>query len=131
MRRVRWLMLISGITLFIIASLRGEIMDAVIAFGTAAVLGFWIDVVGIKVLALWSYPRQPFPGIKYFGLVVPSWGVFGTLINLSWEWSAAPWWSGLIAITLCLLLFMELSNILTKSWEYEVPKWLVFIGWFP
>jgi len=123
-------MLLIGIALFLAASSRGEIKEAAIAFAIGIFSGFIIDYVGVGKLHLWYYPRQPFPGMRHFAFVVLSWGVFAMTINLIWNWIDN---FGIVLGALFLGQFAayEAVNLITKSWKYYAPAWLVLIGWFP
>jgi len=126
--RLRWLILIYGIVLLLIAGLREEIMDAVLAFCLGVSSGFLVDWLGIKKLEFWDYPRQPFLGLRYFAITLPDWGVIGMMINLLWNWIEASWLS-FIAVTIAIFLTHDLPNLKTKSWNYYAPLWLVVAGW--
>ncbi len=126
--KLRWLILICGIILFLIAWLRGEIIDVAIAFGLGIFAGFFIDWLGMKVFRFWDYPRQPFLHWKYFVIALPDWGVIGMIINLLWNWVENPWLAFPVVVT-ALFITHDFPNLKTKSWNYNVPIWLAVIGW--
>ena len=126
--RLRWLILICGIILLSLAWLRGEAIDALLALGLGLSGGFVLDWLGIKKLHLWDYPRQPFPEPRYFLIALPDWGVIGMTINLLWNWIEIPWLA-LITIAVVIFLTHDLPNLITRSWTYHAPTWLVAIGW--
>jgi len=126
--RLRWLILICGIILLSLAWLRGEAIDALLALGLGLSGGFVLDWLGIKKLRLWDYPRQPFLGLKYFIIALPDWGVIGMTINLLWNLIEIPLLA-FIAVAVVIFLTHDLPNLLTRSWQYHAPMWLVAIGW--
>ncbi|MEK9134839.1 MAG: hypothetical protein AAB451_00835 [Patescibacteria group bacterium] len=138
MIRVRWFVWALGVTLLTVAYFRGELRELTISFCLGMIGGFFFDIVGVKMMNLWYYSRQPFLSWKYFSIVVSAWGVFGVAINLLWEWIIALMGpslrvslSAFIVVTLILLLFHELPNLKARNWKYNTPAWLVIIGWFP
>jgi hypothetical protein len=126
--RLRWLILTCGIIFLSIAWLRKEVIDAVIALGLGLSSGFVLDWLGIKKLHLWDYPRQPFLGLKYFIIALPDWGVIGLTINLFWNWIETPWLA-FVVVAVVLFLTHDFPNLITRSWHYNAPIWLVAIGW--
>lgn len=130
--RMRWFVLIGGITLFILGLFRGELWEVGISFIVGLAGGLLTDIVGVGKFKLWHYPRQPFPGRHYFLITLPAWGVFGVAVNLTWNWMGSV--SLLIssaAITTGLFLFHEVPNLKTKSWVYRAPSWIIVLGWLP
>ena len=130
MLRFRWLMLMAGIVLFLVALHNGDINKALSAFIIGVAGGFFIDCVGCGILHFWEYPRQPFPGVKHIFIVLPSWGIFSITINLLWDGVRNPW------LIFVLLFFVQMTiyeavNKKTESWIYFTPAWLVIVGWFP
>lgn len=126
---MRWFALCCGIVLFLIALRRGETNEALIAFIVGGISGFILDIVGVKILHFWKYPRQPFPRRKYLAIVVPAWGVFGMTINLLWDWIDISWLAFCL-LTAGLVFIYEAPNLWTKSWEYNgSPRWLIGTGW--
>jgi len=130
-------MLACGVVIFAAAYFRREAIDAFVAFVAGAILGFIIDCFGVWKFRLWNYTRQPFLEGNYFFLVLPSWGVFSVVVNLSWRWIELSWRVSPLVIfpvmTFILFVGFEILNSKTKSWSYSalIPIWLVFIGWFP
>lgn len=123
--------MICGIILFFLAFLKGEILDALIAFAIGMPIGLLIDWVGIKKLRWWILFHQPFLRAKYFAIVCPVWGVISLTTNLLWNWMETPWWIPFVGLTVCMIVFYEVPNLWTKSWKYNTPTWLVIAGWFP
>jgi hypothetical protein len=128
--KIRWLIWMCGIVFLFIAYLRGAMIDVATAFILGSCAGFFIDWLGVKIMHLWRYPRQPFLGGKYFAIVVPAWGIFGVAVNFLWDWIGVSWLA-ILSITTALFLLHELPNLKTRSWEYSVPMWLVGCGWVP
>ena len=128
--RVRWIVLVIGIALLWVASEKGEMRNASIAFGIGAAGGFLLDAIGTK-FRFWVYLRQPFLSSKYFLIVLPAWGVFGMAVNLAWDWWGVTPWLALTIITIGLFILHEIPNLKVKSWEYNVPLWFVFLSWVP
>lgn len=126
--KLRWLILLCGIVLLLIAWLRGETIDAAIAFSLGAFAGFFIDWLGMKVLRFWDYPRQPFLHWKYLVIALPDWGVIGMMINLLWNWVETPWLAFPVVVV-ALFVTHDLPNLKTKSWHYYVPMWFAVTGW--
>lgn len=106
-------------------------MYTLISFILGFLGGFLIDILGVKIMKLWKYPRQEFLTIKYFAIVLPAWGVFSVAINLVWGWLFKEFFIAVTTITLILFLIHELPNLKTDSWEYYTPTWLVVLGWPP
>lgn len=132
MMRWRWVELLLGITLFSLAAARGELKNFFIAFAIGAVIGFIIDLIGIAWLHLWVFPRQTFLSKEYFALVIPGWGIFGSLVNALWDYSHdLPSWLIFLLLTAMLFFLCEFSNLKTKTWKYRAPWWTIVLGWFP
>ena len=129
----RWINLVLGLMLFSVACLRGEAENAYLSFIVGAIGGLLIDFIGVKQLNLYAYPGQKFFTQDYLCIVIPSWGVFGMLINLPWNWflNKEIEFVSLTLFTIILIILFELSNLKSKSWEYYIPAWIVFIGWVP
>ncbi len=102
-----------------------------IMFLEGMVGGFIIDNIGIRA-GYYYFPRQPFLSLEYFTIVIPCWGVFGLLINCLWNWFGKEKFIRGMAMTLFpLFAFYEGTNILTNSWVYHTPFWVVGLGWMP
>lgn len=130
--RMRWFVLAGGIILGILGFLRGELWEAGISFCTGLAGGFALDLLGVEILKLWYYPRQPFPSKLYFLITLPSWGVFGAAVNLTWNsMGSMSLFVSSTTIIIGLLLFHEVPNLKTKSWVYRTPSWVVILGWIP
>lgn len=100
------------------------------AFLEGMVGGLLIDVVGIGA-GYYYFPRQPFLSLEYFAIVIPCWGVFGLFINCMWQWIGQEQLiRGMIA-NIPLFMFYEGTNLLTGSWIYTVPFYVVALGWIP
>ena len=131
----RWISLTLGIILTIAGLLKNQSSLVLMTFLLGMISGLLIDLIGVGKLGLWSYSRQPFLKKKYFAFVVPAWGIFGMLINLTWNWFVhSTIWEHLLfflAITTVLLILYEVPNLKIKSWQYCTSKWLVILGWFP
>ena len=125
--KIRWPMLLCGIIFLFLAYWQKELTLAIVSFLVGMTVGFSLDLVGVKKLGLWNYPRQSFMGKHYFGIVVPAWGIFGMSLNLILNWFVMSW----TVIAIIFLVLYELSNLRTRSWQYHTPHWLVVIGWFP
>lgn len=131
---MRWVALATAMVLFPLAYKTGETVEAVLAFFAGALSGLFLDLLGVRKLKLWNYPRQPFLSKKYFSIVVPAWGVFGMTINLLWAWfggSTVPLMVLVMFITLGLLIVYEFPNLNSKSWEYYASFRVIIPGWFP
>jgi len=121
-----------AIGLLCLAYLKGELREAGIAFAIGTVSGFFIDFVGIKWLRFWEYTRHPFLSVKYFTIVIPCWGIFGALVNLIWNlMDGFEPWLAFVVLTVALLVFWEALNLITRTWKYNIPIWLMMVGWFP
>jgi len=132
MKRQIWVGWICAIGVLFLAYWRGEFRELGIAFAIGSVSGLFLDFVGTKRLRYWEYTRYRFFSLKYFVVVVPSWGVLGGLTNLLWNLmgSLQPWLI-LLILTCAFLLFWEGLNLRTRTWKYYAPGWLVVAGWFP
>jgi len=132
MIRQRWIWPLCAIGLLYLAYLKGECREIGIAFAIGMIIGFFIDFIGIKWLRYWTYTRYRFLGVKYFTIVIPCWGIFGALVNSLWGLmdSLQPWLVFLV-LTVALLIFWEALNLITRTWKYNTPVWLVMTGWFP
>jgi len=128
---IRWTILALSVALFFIASLKGELNIAIITFILGAIVGFFIDCLGVAKLKLWKYTKQEFLKKEYFFIVVPAWGALGMAVNLIWNWIKIPELILFAVITLSLFSLHEIPNLKTKSWEYRIPMRLVIIGWIP
>lgn len=133
----RWISLVAFIlvlTLIIIfkkGSLKKKLLDVGIVFCEGMVGGLIIDSVLINA-GLYNFPRQPIYSQNYWLVVLPCWGVFGVLINYTWNTiGKGRWLSGGIITMILVGSFYELSNLYTGSWIYTAPAWLVGIGWIP
>jgi len=129
--KFRWIILSVGIVLFSIAFLRKETMVAFLSFTIGALGGFAVDYLGIRVLKLWTYPRQKFLKKEYFMLVIPGWGVFGMMVNLPLSWIQVSNEIALPMLMLSLFVFCELPNIKIGTWKYNAPIWLIALCWIP
>ncbi len=132
MIKQRWIGLLCAIGLFCLAYWKVELKEAGIAFTVGAFAGIFVDFIGIKVVRYWTYTRHPFPSVNYFAIVIPCWGIFGALVNLLWNrMGGLQSWLIFLILTTALLIFWEMLNLLTRTWKYNTPIWLVMIGWFP
>jgi len=102
-----------------------------IAFLEGMVGGFIIDSIGINA-GYYYFPRQPFLSLEYFAIVLPCWGVFGMLVNYTWnKLGQEKFVQGLAITTPLLFLFYEATNLITNSWVYTTPTWAIMLGWTP
>jgi len=93
--------------------------------------GFIIDCIGISA-GYYYFPRQPFLSIEYFAIVIPCWGVFGLLLNTMWNLLGKDkFWQGMAVTLVPLFAFYEGTNLLTQSWVYTTPFYIVALGWIP
>lgn len=106
-------------------------MVAFLSFTIGALGGFAVDYLGIRVLKLWTYPRQKFLKKEYFMLVIPGWGVFGMMVNLPLSWIQVSNEIALPMLMLSLFVFCELPNIKIGTWKYNAPIWLIALCWIP
>lgn len=130
---MRWVSLGMGLMLLAWAIKRRKARQYGLAIITGAACGVALDVVGIGVLGLWEYPRQPFMTWRYWVILPATWGVFGGLINMLWD-SLSKYSLILIAVILAVAVgfLYEIPNLWTGSWAYfKVPVWLIAVGWLP
>jgi SNF family Na+-dependent transporter len=93
--------------------------------------GLIIDSIGVN-FGYYYFPREPIYSLSYFVIVLPCWGVFGMLVNYLWgKWGKRKLWLEMIVTYCPLLVFYEGANILTRSWVYTVPYYVVLAGWIP
>jgi len=93
--------------------------------------GFIIDCIGIDA-GFYYFPRQPFLSLDYFLIVIPCWGVFGLLLNCLWGWFGKEQFLRSMAVSILpMFFFYEGSNLITGSWIYTVPFYVVALGWIP
>ncbi len=127
MIQIRWIMVLLAAIVMIVAVSRKEAKSAILPFVMGMVYGVLIDLVGANLLRFWEYPGSK---LVYCLVTVPCWGIFGVLINLPWNWIKS-FWLAFTVITIALFSMMELPNLITRSWVYHVPMWIVVIGWIP
>ncbi len=120
-------MLVLGVSVLLPAIFNGDIKHALIAFSIGLIYGLLIDFVCVLLVPLWKYSG---PKWVYFMITVPCWGAFSMAVNLPWDWIKNPWLAFPI-VTVGLFIYLELPNLKTKSWTYNVPLWFVAIGWIP
>lgn len=128
MKKTRWFWIPASLATIGIALTQGQWVEILIAFGLGFLGGCMIEVVGMKILHLWRYPRQ---SKRYLPVIGIAWGFLGVMVNLLWDWMGTPSSITFIILTLGLLLIWEAPNLITKSWQYHAPTWLVILGWFP
>lgn len=93
--------------------------------------GIIIDGIGVNA-GYYFFPRQPLYSLNYFLVVVPCWGVFGMLLNCLWDWFGKDKFIRSMAVSvLPLFIFYEGANIITQSWIYMTPFYVVAVGWLP
>jgi len=128
---MRYFGLLSFIVLLIICWKKRCLKRYWLSLAVGMFVGFMIDIIGVGLLGLWDYPRQPFLSLLYFALVVTCWGVFGAQVNMVWDWLKTKDRYSLLILSPALFVVYECPNLLTGSWGYNAPAWLVFLGWFP
>jgi len=127
----RWLTIALGPTLFLFACWRGEFLNACLSCAVGVIYGFFIDIVGGKLLNFYRYPRIEFLSKDYFKLLPPAWGLFGMMVNLPWNWFAGEGIQlyFLAPFTVLFITLYELPNYKAVSWQYNIAKWVVILGW--
>ena len=101
------------------------------AFVEGMIGGLIIDSIGVNA-GFYSFARAPIYSLSYFGIVVPCWGVFGALINYLWRTVGRDRFLRASVIVIPLLFtFYEGLNLLTGSWTYYLPWYIVAPCWLP
>lgn len=129
---MRWIGLVCFIILAYHIYQRRMVGRFVIALCAGAAIGLTLDYfLGYK-LGLWYFPRQEYWTVSYWAIVLPSWAVFGALINMPWDmWQSKKWWFKVGVLSLALASCYEVVNLVTGSWIYDFPTWGIAIGWLP
>lgn len=133
----RWITLIVFfILVFVIAKFgKGTYKEKLKKYGMifveGMVGGLIIDSLLINV-GYYYFTRQPIYSFNYFSIVLPCWGVFGMFVNFVWEWIGKDKFIRSMPLTLLsLFAFYECTNLYTGSWVYNVPFYVVALGWMP
>ncbi len=93
--------------------------------------GLIIDSIGVNA-GYYYFPRQPLYSLEYWAIVIPAWGVFGLFLNCLWQWVGGDKVIRGAMVTLPILFsFYEGSNLITGSWVYTTPFYVVALGWIP
>ena len=133
----RWLSLIVFIVLLTIIAFydkdtwRRKISRYGMMFSEGMVGGLIIDSIGVNA-GYYYFPRQPLYSLEYWTIVIPCWGVFGLFLNCLWEWVGKDKLIRGALVTIPTLFFWyEGTNLLTNSWVYTTPSYVVALGWIP
>ena len=133
----RWLslivlMVIIGIIVILDKhSWRDKLKHYGMTFLEGMVGGLIIDSIGVNA-GYYYFPRQPLYSPEYWLIVIPCWGVFGLALNFLWSWVAKGRFIRGSLITIPVLFaFYEGTNLLTDSWVYTTPFWVIALGWIP
>lgn len=102
-----------------------------IGLGVGALIGLTLDLILGFGVGLWYFPRQPYWSFEYWLILPFCWAVFGAMVNVAWDWAKGHFLLIFIAINTLLFLIYEIPNLVTRSWVYDAPFWLVLIGWLP
>ena len=127
MIQIRWIMLVLGVAVLIVAIAKRELKPASISFLIGVITGFVVD----SVLMNWHLREYPGPTIIWWTITLPCWGALSMTINVVWDrfhWRSNQWLI-LFGITATLAILLELPNIMTESWVYHAPIWLIILGW--
>ena len=126
---MRWIALAAFIVLLILS--RRDLRHLGIVFIEGMVGGLIIDAVGVN-LGYYAFPRQPLYSLSYFAIVMPCWGVFGVLIDYFWKKLGKEKFLRASAIIVPLLFASyEGLNLLTGSWVYHLPWYVIAPCWLP
>lgn len=133
----RWLALVVFIFLIILIgkydthSWREKVKHYGMTMLEGMVGGLIVDSIGVNA-GYYYFPRQPLYSLNYWLIVIPAWGVFGLTLNILWnQVSRAKFVRGTLITTPALFLWYEGTNLVTNSWVYTVPLWVVVMGWIP
>lgn len=112
-------------------TLRAKIKYYGMMFVEGMVGGLIIDSIGVNA-GYYYFPRQPLYSLNYWLLVIPCWGVFGLLLNCLWDWLGKDRFIRSMMVSIVpLFIFYEGSNLITGSWIYTAPFYVVVLGWIP
>jgi hypothetical protein len=112
-------------------TLRNKIQFYGTMFIEGMVGGLIIDSIGVNA-GYYTFPRQSLYSLDYWLIVIPCWGVFGLLLNCLWDWFGKEKFLRSMAVSILpLFIFYEGSNLITGSWVYNVPFYVVLLGWIP
>lgn len=101
------------------------------AFLEGMVGGLIIDSIGVNA-GYYYFPRQPLYSLEYWTIVIPCWGVFSLSLDYLWRVVGKnKFIRGTIVTIPTLFMWYEGSNLLTYSWVYTVPSYVVVLGWIP
>lgn len=136
MLSARWLALgVFLILLILITHDKGSWKQKLNSYGMTflegMVGGLIIDSIGVNS-GYYYFPRQPLYSLNYWIIVIPCWGVFGLFLNYLWQRLGKEKVFRGAMVTLPILFgFYEGSNLITGSWIYTAPFYVVVLGWIP
>ncbi len=111
MPKIRWFMFFLGIAVLLLAILRGDIKNILIAFLVGLIYGLFIDFIGARLIPLWKYAGSK---LGYIMITIPCWGAFSMAVNLPWDWIQNSWLAFPI-VAIGIFSYLELPNLKTKS----------------
>ena len=126
MIQIRWIMLVLGLFVLLIAIAKRELKPASTSFLIGVITGFVVD----SALMNWHLREYPGPMIIWWTITLPCWGVLSLAVNIIWnrlrQWNP---WIVLLMMVAGLAILIELPNMATGSWVYHSPIWLIVAGW--